>query len=267
MLSVDPKRLLFMIRVHIAKALIRATNFLKSLVVVLLPPQHLIEFNRKTYERKKEIESWGRKQLINDGLSETEKVIVKNLPVSSGKMLILGVGGGREAIPLAKMGFQVTGVDFVAGMIAKAQENARKEGVEIEGLVQEISELDIEEDFYDVIWLSTFMYSSIPSEKWRLRLLAKVREGLDTGGVFVCQFWYENINSRKGVERFRKVLAYLFLGNIHYQKGDRLWYDREFQHCFSNEAELRKEFTKLRFRIEKLVITPEIAQGFAILRV
>ena len=256
-----------MMRVYMAKGLIRAVNLLKSLVVVLLPPQELIEFSRKTYGREKEIESWGTKELINSGLSETEKAIVKNLPVSSGKMLILGLGGGREAIPLAKMGFQVTGVDFVAGMIEKARENARKEEIEIDGLTQEISKLNIEEGFYDIVWLSTFMYSSIPSRKRRLRLLEGVRKGLKAGGVFVCQFWYEKINTHKGAETFKKALAYLFLGNIYYEKGDRLWYDREFQHCFSDEAGLRKEFTEAGFQIEKLIVRPEIRQGFAILRV
>ena len=256
-----------MMRVHIAKALIRAANFMKSLVVVLLPPQELIEFSRKTYEREKEIECWGSEKLINDGLSEMEKMIVENLPVSSGKMLILGLGGGREAIPLAKMGFQVTGVDFVEGMIDKARENAQKEGVEIKGLTQEISELDIEEGFYDIIWLSTFMYSSIPSRKRRLRLLERVRKGLKTGGVFICQFWYERINPRQGVETFKKVLAYLSLGNIYYEKGDMLWYDREFEHRFADEAELKKEFAEAAFHLEKLVVKPEIRQGFAILKV
>ena len=256
-----------MLRVHAAKALIRAANFLKSLVVVLLPPQGLIEFSRRTYEREKEIEDWGKEELINGGLSDTEKIIVKNLPVSSGKMLILGLGGGREAIPLAKMGFQVTGVDFVAGMIEKARETARKKGVQIEGLLQEISELDVEEGSHDIVWLSTFMYSSIPSKKRRLRLLERVRKGLKIGGVFVCQFWYEKTNPRKGPETFKKVLAYLSLGNISYEQGDRLWYDREFQHCFSDETELRKEFTEAAFQIEKLVVKPEARQGFAILRV
>ncbi len=177
-----------MMRVYVAKTLIRAANFLKSLVAVLLPPQELIEFSRKTYERKKEIESWGKEELVSAGLSDSEKMIVKDLPVSSGKMLILGLGGGREAIPLAKMRFEVTGVDFVGGMIEKARENARKEEVEIEGLTQEISELNVEEGHYDIVWLSTFMYSSIPSVKRRLRLLRRVREGLKAGGVFVCQF-------------------------------------------------------------------------------
>ena len=89
---------------------------------------------------------------------------------------------------------------------------------------------------------------------------------LKAEGIFVCQFWYEKINFGEEVEIFKKILAHLFL-NTHYEKGDRLWYDREFQHCFSDEAELRREFTEAAFHIEKLVIKSEIAQGFAILRV
>ena len=54
---------------------------------------------------------------------------------------------------------------------------------------------------------------------------------------------------------------------MHYEKGDRLWYDREFQHCFSDEAGLRKEFIKAGFQIEKLVIGQEFREGFAILRI
>ena len=54
------------------------------------------------------------------GLNDDEQKLLAELPEATGKnLLLLGVGGGREAIPLAGMGFRVTGVDYAAAMVER----------------------------------------------------------------------------------------------------------------------------------------------------
>ncbi|MCB0186742.1 MAG: class I SAM-dependent methyltransferase [Caldilineaceae bacterium] len=40
---------------------------------------------------------------------------------SGGRILDVGCGTGRHAVELARRGYQVTGLDFSAGMLAEAQ--------------------------------------------------------------------------------------------------------------------------------------------------
>ena len=100
----------------------------------------------------------------------------------------MGVGGGREAIPLAQKGFEVTGVDFVPEMVAQAKANARRHNVEIEGLVQDISNLEVAQASFDVIWFTTGLYSSIPTRALRISMLQRIHHALRQEGCVVCQF-------------------------------------------------------------------------------
>jgi len=76
-------------------------------------------------------------KMVFSGLTAFEKMWLKEIGSDRGRLLLLAVGGGREAISLAKAGFRV-GVDFIPEMVAGAQANAEKAGVHMDGLVQGI---------------------------------------------------------------------------------------------------------------------------------
>ena len=95
---------------------------------MVMRPDDLLELSRQTYARPHNVAGWGRLDLVERGLGDEELALLAHLPGKEGRLLLLGVGGGREAIPLARLGFQVTGVDFVPGMVALAQENAARQG-------------------------------------------------------------------------------------------------------------------------------------------
>lgn len=52
------------------------------------------------------------------------KITSEKIPLKQGRVLVLCMGGGREAIALAQRGFEVVGVDFVPEVLEKARENA-----------------------------------------------------------------------------------------------------------------------------------------------
>jgi 2-polyprenyl-3-methyl-5-hydroxy-6-metoxy-1,4-benzoquinol methylase len=204
---------------------------------------------------------------MNTGLNPDEKALLEKLPVKEGRLLLLGVGGGREAIPLSQMGFEVTGVDFVPEIVERARKNATRYGVKFEGLVQEISEIDVSPESYDVVWLSAAMYSCIPTRSRRVAMLGRIFKALIPRGHFVCQFHWDARSeiSRKG-EFLRKVVAFLTLGNLWHEQGDMLWYNTEFLRAFSSEEEVRSEFAEGGFEVLHLCIAEEILLGGAVLR-
>lgn len=66
-------------------------------------------------------------------------------------VLDLGCGTGALAIPLAKEGFRVIGVDFSTDMLAVAAEKSSKEGLQIQWLEQDMRELELLEQVDTVV--------------------------------------------------------------------------------------------------------------------
>jgi len=230
-------------------------------------PDDLVEFSRQTYAHPNQVEEFSGGAMVASGLSHDETVLLEKIPLKRGRLLLLGVGGGREALPLARLGFEVTGVDFVPDLVKKAVENAEREGVKISGLVQEISTLDVPEHFYGVVWLSSRMYSSVPTRRRRIEMLKRIRKALEPGGYFICQFlWDIEGGPSRGRVLARKAVAFLSLGNLQYEAGDRLWGQGEFIHAFSSRDALKMEFFEAGFEVEFVRISEEMMMGGAVLR-
>jgi SAM-dependent methyltransferase len=58
-----------------------------------------------------------------------------------GRALDVGCGSGRDAVHLAKRGWQVTAVDFVEKALASAKQRAAQESVEVQWIRGEVAEL------------------------------------------------------------------------------------------------------------------------------
>lgn len=63
-----------------------------------------------------------------------------------GKICVIGCGRGYDAVAFAKAGFDVTAIDFSRNAVMDARENARKEGVDIQVLRENI--FDLPEDLF-----------------------------------------------------------------------------------------------------------------------
>jgi SAM-dependent methyltransferase len=234
---------------------------------MVMKPDDLVEFSRQCYTSSKELKYFSSERLIRQGLNSLETSLLEKIPMNQGRILLLGLGGGREAIPLARLGFEVTGVDFVPEMVRLALENAASEGVKIQGLVGEISTLDLPPASFDVVWLSQSMYSLIPTRKRRVEMLRCLRRILKPGGYLNCMFhWEKGIRFSPKVELARKIFSVLTLGNLWYEPGDLLWLNAEFVHAFSSEEELRSEFAAGGFKMLHLQTTESDVEGGALLQ-
>ncbi len=229
-------------RTRLARGLLRLGAYVQSLAVVVMRPDDLVEFSRQSYARPKNIQGWVEESLVDSGLSDDEKELVSALPATKGALLLLGVGGGREAVPLARLGFQVTGVDYVAAMVDCAAENAARRGVTIGGLVQEISRLDVPAGAYDVVWLSRGLYSCVPTRARRVEMVRRIARALKPGGLFLCQFhWCAGPRPPGKNLMARRIVAACTMGNLSYEPGDMLWGNAEFVHAFSSRETVKSE--------------------------
>ncbi len=249
-------------RVTVARGLLRLGAFVQSLAVVLMKPDDLVEFSRETYARPHNVEAWAEDAIVDSGLSDHEQELLAAVPARGGDLLLLGVGGGREAIPLARMGYRVTGVDYVPEMVDRARASAARRGVSIQGLVQELSQLDVAAGTYDVVWLSRSMYSCVPTRARRVGMVRRIAKALKTGGLFLCQCdWRADGLPRGKGEWARRAFALCTLGNRAYEAGDTLWANVEFVHEFASEEALRSELEEGGLSVVYLRTDPATGRG------
>lgn len=255
------------LRTSVGRFLTRLGRFIQSLAVMVMRPDDLVEFSRRAYANPAALKEWTRKELVDSGLSPAEQAALEKIPIKSGRLLLLGLGGGREAIPLAQRGFRVTGVDFVPSLVEEAGKAALEHGVVIEGLVQDMSKLTVEPDNYDLVCLFSAMYSCVPTRARRVAMLKRIRTALKEGGYLLCHYQYFSpVPGTPRAEFLRKAFAYLTLGNIHYEKGDMIWREAEFIHTFWSRDLLVSEFEQGGFEVVEVDIPANSLWGSAILR-
>ena len=113
--------------------------------------------------------------------NEFLKEQVSKLP--KGNILSLCEGEGRNAVYLAKQGFNVTGVDSSSVGLAKANRLAEREGVTITTELADMGDFHIESDKWDGV-VSIFCH--IPPAM-RSELHRQVVAGLKPGGVLILE--------------------------------------------------------------------------------
>jgi SAM-dependent methyltransferase len=123
-----------------------------------------------------------------------EKVLQQYAQRPLETILDLGCGTGSHAIPLAKRGYKVMGVDRSAGMLSHAREKTKNTfstqspntPTFIEGDVRNV---DIGQRFDAVLMMFAVLGYQLTNEDV-LAALRTVHQHLKPGGLFVCDVWY-----------------------------------------------------------------------------
>lgn len=232
--------------------LFKVGGFISSLPLMVMRPDDILAFSRRKYATSHSVDFWAGDDMIAGGLTSLEEDLLARTGLSRGRALVLCLGGGREAIPLAKRGLAVTGLDFIPAAAATAQANAHRHGVQLDARVGDHTSLPRFPAGFDLAMLTSRMYSTVPTRPNRLSLLRKISGALTPGGWLICGFWW---NPHPGpapkTERLRKLFAYLSLGNLWYEAGDMLG-GHEFIHAFGDRAGLEAEFADGGFALAHL---------------
>ncbi len=107
-------------------------------------------------------------------------------------LLDLGCGTGGHAFPLARLGYQVTGVDLSAVSIAQAQARLQTDKPPKAFLrfqQADIRTLQLHQRF-DVVTALFHVLSYQTTHADITATLTTVRKHLAPGGIFICDFWY-----------------------------------------------------------------------------
>jgi len=111
---------------------------------------------------------------------EPARFLAENLEIlPRGRALDVAMGSGRNAIYLARMGFEVEGIDISSEAVNAALERARSVGISIKARVADLEgDYMIEKDAYCVILCFNYLQRS---------LIPQIKEGLRVGGMVVYE--------------------------------------------------------------------------------
>lgn len=98
---------------------------------------------------------------------------------TKGKILDLGCGQGRDSIPLARLGFNLTGIDNSSVGIAQMNRIAKVENLALTGKVTDIFEFDNFSEYDFILLDSMFHFTKNDKKKetdFIKRILSKIKE-------------------------------------------------------------------------------------------
>jgi SAM-dependent methyltransferase len=135
-------------------------------------------------------------------VTEDVEFYVEEALASGGPVVELAVGTGRIAVPIAKAGVRVIGVDLSEGMLAEARRYACREGVGglVDLRVGDLCDPPVEERVPLVI-VPFRSLLHMPDEREKLRALRAAHGLLEPGGRFVFDVFApcrEDIDSTHG---------------------------------------------------------------------
>lgn len=103
---------------------------------------------------------------------------------ASGSVLEIACGTGRVTIPIAQLGFPVTGLDIVPGMLAQARRKSR--GLPVRWVEADARTFDLQEHFR-LIFLTGNAFQAFVTNTEQAALLQRVRAHLDDEGLFTFE--------------------------------------------------------------------------------
>lgn len=122
------------------------------------------------------------------------------------RILELCCGTGRLTIPIAKDGYDISGVDHTASMLAEARTKASKEELAIDFIEADIRTLDLQEKF-DLIFIPFNSIHHLYENQDLFKAFSVVKNHLRDGGLFLLDCFNPNIQLMVEGEKVQKEIA------------------------------------------------------------
>ncbi|MEP0365561.1 MAG: methyltransferase domain-containing protein [Cyclobacteriaceae bacterium] len=157
---------------------------------------------------------------------------------SRGKLLDLGCGQGRDAISLARLGYEVTGIDNSAVGIQQMERTAKSEKIGLTGLVADIHTF---QDFanYDFILLDSMFHFRKSEMKQETELIKRIIQESKKGTLII--FCIQNSGNK--INTFNNITAGL--------KFDKRTTELDFKYTFEDEENNHSSKTNYKMVVIK----------------
>ncbi len=166
------------------------------------------------YAHEAQRRRWG-KDLVEAGLYPTERELIARHFPSSGKILNVGCGGGRECLALAEMGYEVAAVDIDEQFVEWTGRAAEEKGLALDCRIMDAQDLDFPDGAFDAVVMVGQLIGHVRGHENRLRVLEEALRVTRQGGP--------GLFSTNAVEAAWKYRAYFgvvnFLRRVYNPRG------------------------------------------------
>jgi 2-polyprenyl-3-methyl-5-hydroxy-6-metoxy-1,4-benzoquinol methylase len=152
-------------------------------------------------ERNERIrERWNRSLVDNENYrfnKQPNNLLMATVEgISPGTALVVAMGQGRNALALARKGWEVTGFDLADKAVAYAMEEAKKEGLELNTHIESYETFAYGSGQWDLI---TWLYGGCLGMEG---IAGTLKEALKPGGLFVFEFFHREAGIGMGRPNF-----------------------------------------------------------------
>jgi SAM-dependent methyltransferase len=232
---------------RIITLLFRLQQLLTGLLPALAPPSELTELIHTHYAHTyRNAPAHYPEHSPIWMLEPWEEEVLARYMNSSGTVLVLGTGVGRESIAIAQKGYRVLGLEIHLDALRWAQQRAKAKGIQVWFVQASFLAIPAMSASLDYILLPSVMYSAIPGRQERQAWLRSLRTYLKPQGRAILNFMLVR-EPETTTQRLTLFLAHWLMklpgANKNYQPGDTCA-QGHFLHLFATEKEIRSELTE-----------------------
>jgi len=149
------------------------------------------------------------KRYLSTKLWDSEELLIKRYFKLNGSVLDIGCGAGRTTIAMAKMGFNVTGIDLIPEMIKVSKKQAERHNVNVNFMIMDAIKLDFPSESFDGALFSYNGFENIHDKKNCDSMLEALLRILRPNGHFI-------LTARSGLAFNKRSIAWMFMFFRHY---------------------------------------------------
>lgn len=138
---------------------------------------------RSAYEDEAQVGAFSA--IADEGLTPFEAALVRQAFAPGQRVLDIGCGGGREAIPMARAGFRLVALDVSLAMVRAATARAATRGVSFKAVVASAAALPFRPGAFDGVAMLGQVIAHIPGRSGRIGALRAAWQALRPGGTLV----------------------------------------------------------------------------------
>lgn len=161
-----------------------------------------------------------------------------------GRVLELGIGTGRIALPLHRRGVDVMGIDASPAMIAKL--HAKPDGAGIEVVQGSFAQIDVERQF-DLIYVVFNTFYALLTQAEQVQCFQSVAAHLTEAGVFLIEAFVPDLSRYDGRQSVRAINLSEDRVTLDVAQLDLLTQQVTAQHVLLSEEGMRLYPVKLRY--------------------
>jgi len=138
---------------------------------------------RRKYEDPAEVAGYAA--IAGEGLTPFEAALIRDAFTPGQRILDVGCGGGRETVPLARLGLRVVAMDLIPAMVEAARSYAARQGVSVQTLVGDLVSLPFGDQSFDGVVMLGQVISFVPGRATRVAALRLLQGILRPGALLI----------------------------------------------------------------------------------